>query len=179
MAVLAGENLHLADPSSTILEMLSPRVCAIDICDCPRENRMQAWVCRSAASGSGLPLAPLVRYAGFMTNTAGAWTTKATDGFTLKLAIADATAACMKAGEDTKGWQIEETESHRILVKNGPGVIDMRPYHVEVSLTDAEGGEITFTLNGWSFGKGPGLTRMVKRAIGEFRTAIEEQAPSN
>ena len=111
-----------------------------------------------------------------MTKTPGAWSTKATDQFTLKLAVVEATAVCMRAAEDTKGWRIEETESNRILVKNGPGVIDMRPYHVEVLLSDADGSKTTFTLNGWTFGKGPGMKGMVKRATGEFRAAVEAQA---
>ena len=111
-----------------------------------------------------------------MTKTAGAWTTKATDQFTLNVAIADATAACMGAGENTKGWRIRETESNRILLQIGPGVINNRIFYVEVLLPDAEGSETTLTLNGWTFGKGFGMTKYVKKMVREVRTAIEAQA---
>ncbi len=64
-------------------------------------------------------------------------------------------------------------------MKNGPGFINNRSFRVEVSLAAAEGAETTLTLDGWTFGKGPGGKGMVKRAIGQFRTAIEAQALSN
>lgn len=114
-----------------------------------------------------------------MANTPGVWTTKASDQMTLRTSKEDAAAACTKAAADTKGWQVRETESGRILVQNGPGFIDLRPYHVEVLLSDSGPGGTAVTLNGWTFGKGPGMKKMVARAVREFRSAIEEQSPPN
>lgn len=111
-----------------------------------------------------------------MADAPGVWTTKSTDVFTINVARANVEAACLQAGNDTKGWRVAESGSDRILVKSNPGVIDMRPYSVEILLGDAQDGATTLTLNGWSFGKGPGLKKMVGRAVGTVRTAIESHA---
>lgn len=110
-----------------------------------------------------------------MSNSPGAWTTKATDAFTISLPSAEAAAACARAAADTKGWAIAENAPDRLVVKSAPGFIDLRSYSIEILLADAPGGATTLSLNGWTFGKGPGLKKAVSRALSKFRAAIEAQ----
>lgn len=127
-----------------------------------------------------MPLEPLRESTGLCHGSrpmTGVWTTAANDEFTLQLAPADAAALCLKAAENTKWMNVKETESNRVLVKYMPMPIG-KAQNIEVLLADAEGGGTTVTLNGSSFGRGPGGKPQVKKAMGALRTAIEEQAQS-
>ena len=56
-----------------------------------------------------------------------------------------------------------------------PGFLNDRWFNIEALLTEADAGRTAVTLNGGTIGRGPGGKGMVRKAVGAFRTAIEEQ----